>query len=159
MCINLNKRQVSSSKEGPDSDFQKHIEDVRCHSFIPIIRLLSANTSQAEILITTPFHPGYLTRDLISKVRVTPLPANSNVTYPSVGEEPQALRHRRRRFRPYRPGRGRRAEHPSPRSLRLQRHLGRGARCHEHPRTRAQFCSSPRGACFCLGHLEKALTS
>ncbi|KAF8880373.1 NAD-dependent formate dehydrogenase [Mucidula mucida] len=36
--------------EGPDSDFQKHIED-------------------AEILITTPFHPGYLTRDLISKAK------------------------------------------------------------------------------------------
>jgi len=39
---------VSSSKEGPDSDFQKHIVD-------------------AEVLITTPFHPGYLTRDLIQK--------------------------------------------------------------------------------------------
>ncbi|ESK87350.1 formate dehydrogenase, partial [Moniliophthora roreri MCA 2997] len=39
---------VSSSKEGPDSDLQKHIED-------------------AEVLITTPFHPGYLTRDLIQK--------------------------------------------------------------------------------------------
>uniref|UniRef100_A0A0W0G5A6 Formate dehydrogenase n=1 Tax=Moniliophthora roreri TaxID=221103 RepID=A0A0W0G5A6_MONRR len=41
---------VSSSKEGPDSDFQKHIED-------------------AEVLITTPFHPGYLTRDLIQKAK------------------------------------------------------------------------------------------
>ncbi|KAH8993250.1 NAD-dependent formate dehydrogenase [Lactarius hatsudake] len=39
---------VSSSKEGPDSDFQKHIVD-------------------AEVLITTPFHPGYLTRDLVEK--------------------------------------------------------------------------------------------
>lgn len=39
---------VSSSKEGADSDFQKHIVD-------------------AEVLITTPFHPGYLTRELIEK--------------------------------------------------------------------------------------------
>jgi formate dehydrogenase len=41
---------VSSSKEGPDSDFEKHIVD-------------------AEILITTPFHPGYLTRELIDKAK------------------------------------------------------------------------------------------
>ncbi|KAJ3494082.1 hypothetical protein NLJ89_g10884 [Agrocybe chaxingu] len=41
---------VSSSKEGPDSDFQKHIVD-------------------AEVLITTPFHPGYLTRELMEKAK------------------------------------------------------------------------------------------
>ncbi|KAF9265399.1 NAD-dependent formate dehydrogenase [Marasmius fiardii PR-910] len=41
---------VSSDKEGPNSDFQKHIQD-------------------AEVLITTPFHPGYLTRDLIEKAK------------------------------------------------------------------------------------------
>ncbi|GBE80667.1 Formate dehydrogenase [Sparassis crispa] len=41
---------VSDSKEGPNSDFQKHITD-------------------AEVLITTPFHPGYLTRDLIAKAK------------------------------------------------------------------------------------------
>ncbi|CCM05734.1 uncharacterized protein FIBRA_07966 [Fibroporia radiculosa] len=41
---------VSDSKEGPDSDLQKHITD-------------------AEIVITTPFHPGYITRDLISKAK------------------------------------------------------------------------------------------
>jgi len=41
---------VSSSKEGPDSDFQKHIVD-------------------AEVLITTPFHPGYLTKDLVEKAK------------------------------------------------------------------------------------------
>ncbi|KAJ3733506.1 NAD-dependent formate dehydrogenase [Lentinula guzmanii] len=41
---------VSSNKEGPDSDFQKHIVD-------------------AEVLITTPFHPGYLTRDLVEKAK------------------------------------------------------------------------------------------
>lgn len=41
---------VSDSKEGPDSDFQKHIVD-------------------AEILITTPFHPGYLTADLFDKAK------------------------------------------------------------------------------------------
>ncbi|CAA7270731.1 unnamed protein product [Cyclocybe aegerita] len=38
------------SKEGPDSDFQKHIVD-------------------AEVLITTPFHPGYLTRELMEKAK------------------------------------------------------------------------------------------
>ncbi|KAG1756881.1 uncharacterized protein EDB91DRAFT_1325769 [Suillus paluster] len=41
---------VSDSKEGPDSDFQKHIVD-------------------AEILITTPFHPGYLTAELVEKAK------------------------------------------------------------------------------------------
>lgn len=42
--------QVSDDKEGPDSFFQKHIVD-------------------AEVLITTPFHPGYLTRDLVEKAK------------------------------------------------------------------------------------------
>lgn len=41
---------VSASKEGADSDFQKHLPD-------------------AEILITTPFHPGYLTADLFEKAK------------------------------------------------------------------------------------------
>ncbi|KAI0084040.1 NAD-dependent formate dehydrogenase [Irpex rosettiformis] len=41
---------VSDDKEGPDSVFQKNIVD-------------------AEILITTPFHPGYLTRELIEKAK------------------------------------------------------------------------------------------
>ncbi|KAE9394570.1 NAD-dependent formate dehydrogenase [Gymnopus androsaceus JB14] len=41
---------VSSDKEGPNSDFQKHLVD-------------------AEVLITTPFHPGYLTRDLMEKAK------------------------------------------------------------------------------------------
>ncbi|KAK7687200.1 hypothetical protein QCA50_009704 [Cerrena zonata] len=41
---------VSDDKEGPDSVFQKEIVD-------------------AEVLITTPFHPGYLTRDLIEKAK------------------------------------------------------------------------------------------
>ncbi|KAI0263595.1 hypothetical protein BC834DRAFT_971278 [Gloeopeniophorella convolvens] len=41
---------VTSSKEGPDSDFQKHIVDT-------------------DILITTPFHPGYLTKDLMAKAK------------------------------------------------------------------------------------------
>ncbi|KAJ7076335.1 NAD-dependent formate dehydrogenase, partial [Mycena belliarum] len=41
---------VSSDKEGPDSFFQKHIVD-------------------AEVLITTPFHPGYLTKDLVEKAK------------------------------------------------------------------------------------------
>ncbi|KAF5368004.1 hypothetical protein D9758_004393 [Tetrapyrgos nigripes] len=40
--------QVTSSKEGPESDFQKHITD-------------------AEVLITTPFHPGYLTSTIMEK--------------------------------------------------------------------------------------------
>ncbi|KIJ59756.1 hypothetical protein HYDPIDRAFT_43786 [Hydnomerulius pinastri MD-312] len=41
---------VTDDKEGPSSDFQKHIED-------------------AEVLITTPFHPGYLTADLMEKAK------------------------------------------------------------------------------------------
>jgi formate dehydrogenase len=41
---------VSSDKEGPNSDFEKHIAD-------------------AEVLITTPFHPGYLTRELVEKAK------------------------------------------------------------------------------------------
>ncbi|KLO16968.1 NAD-dependent formate dehydrogenase [Schizopora paradoxa] len=41
---------VTSDKEGPDSLFQKHIVD-------------------AEVLITTPFHPGYLTADLVEKAK------------------------------------------------------------------------------------------
>jgi len=38
---------VTSDKEGPNSAFQKEIVD-------------------ADVLITTPFHPGYLTRDIIA---------------------------------------------------------------------------------------------
>ncbi|KAF8832220.1 hypothetical protein HHX47_DHR1001981 [Lentinula edodes] len=41
---------VTSSKDGPKSDFEKHIVD-------------------AEVLITTPFHPGYLTRELMEKAK------------------------------------------------------------------------------------------
>lgn len=41
---------VTSDKEGPESAFQKHIVD-------------------AEVLITTPFHPGYLTRELVEKAK------------------------------------------------------------------------------------------
>ncbi|KZT21080.1 NAD-dependent formate dehydrogenase [Neolentinus lepideus HHB14362 ss-1] len=41
---------VSSDKEGPNSVFQKEIKD-------------------AEVLITTPFHPGYLTKDLIESAK------------------------------------------------------------------------------------------
>ncbi|OWZ53683.1 formate dehydrogenase [Cryptococcus neoformans 125.91] len=39
---------VTADKEGPDSEFQKHLPDT-------------------EILITTPFHPGYLTAELMEK--------------------------------------------------------------------------------------------
>ncbi|POY69906.1 putative Formate dehydrogenase [Rhodotorula taiwanensis] len=41
---------VTSDKEGPDSEFAKHIVD-------------------ADVLITTPFHPGYLTREYIEKAK------------------------------------------------------------------------------------------
>lgn len=41
---------VSDDKEGPNSDLQKHIVD-------------------AEVVITTPFHPGYITRELIDKAK------------------------------------------------------------------------------------------
>ena len=60
---------MSSNKEGPDSDFQKHLADV-C-SFAIDVYLESESYAQAEVLITTPFHPGYLTRDLVEKVFYT----------------------------------------------------------------------------------------
>lgn len=41
---------VSDDKEGPDSVFQKEIVD-------------------AEVLITTPFHPGYLTKEVMEKAK------------------------------------------------------------------------------------------
>lgn len=41
---------VTDDKEGPDSQFQKEIVD-------------------ADILITTPFHPGYATREVIAKAK------------------------------------------------------------------------------------------
>lgn len=41
---------VTGDKEGNNSEFQKHIKD-------------------AEVLITTPFHPAYLTEDLVEKAK------------------------------------------------------------------------------------------
>ncbi|GAA6040056.1 hypothetical protein JCM8097_004758 [Rhodosporidiobolus ruineniae] len=41
---------VTDDKEGPNSEFQKHIVD-------------------ADVLITTPFHPGYLTREVMAKAK------------------------------------------------------------------------------------------
>lgn len=41
---------VTSDKEGPNSEFNKHIKD-------------------AEVLITTPFHPGYLTKELMDTAK------------------------------------------------------------------------------------------
>ncbi|KAI4523477.1 hypothetical protein K525DRAFT_236811 [Schizophyllum commune Loenen D] len=41
---------VTDDKEGPNSVFQKNLKD-------------------AEVVITTPFHPGYLTRDLIEQAK------------------------------------------------------------------------------------------
>ncbi|KZV64944.1 NAD-dependent formate dehydrogenase [Peniophora sp. CONT] len=41
---------VSSDKNGPNSDFEKHLKD-------------------ADILITTPFHPGYVTRELMEQAK------------------------------------------------------------------------------------------
>ena len=57
----------SDDKEGPGSVFQKHIVDVSPHPmFMPTIAHRVG--AQAEVLITTPFHPGYLTRELIEMV-------------------------------------------------------------------------------------------
>lgn len=41
---------VTSDKEGPNSEFQKHIKD-------------------ADVLITTPFHPGYATKELLDSAK------------------------------------------------------------------------------------------
>ena len=77
---------VTDDKEGPNSVFQQNLKD-------------------AEVVITTPFHPGYLTRDLIEQVstaarfnRITSLTWTS--LFP-LGEEPQALCHRGRGLRPH----------------------------------------------------------
>lgn len=112
---------MTSDKEGPESVFQKHIVDVSptvpclgvkgtdalrfrskftcfTHRFSPIV--------QAEVLITTPFHPGYLTRDLIEKVCLFPYDAKAWVNwalflFPCVGKKPQDLCYRWCRLRPY----------------------------------------------------------
>jgi formate dehydrogenase len=59
---------VTSDKEGSESVFQKNIVDV---SVLPGCPKQGSDSvwTQAEVLITTPFHPGYLTRDLVEKVR------------------------------------------------------------------------------------------
>ncbi|KAG1750040.1 uncharacterized protein EDB91DRAFT_1078966 [Suillus paluster] len=59
---------VSDSKEGPDSDFQKHIVDL-CPSSSTALLLYLRIYPWAEILITTPFHPGYLTAELVQKAK------------------------------------------------------------------------------------------
>lgn len=41
---------TTADKEGEDSEFRKHIKD-------------------AEVLITTPFHPGYLTREVMDTAK------------------------------------------------------------------------------------------
>ncbi|GAA5867151.1 hypothetical protein JCM8547_006255 [Rhodosporidiobolus lusitaniae] len=51
---------VTSDKEGPNSEFQKHIVD-------------------ADVLITTPFHPGYLTRELVAKAKCLKLAITAGV--------------------------------------------------------------------------------
>ncbi|ORY32849.1 formate dehydrogenase [Naematelia encephala] len=51
---------VTDDKEGPDSEFQKHLPE-------------------AEILVTTPFHPAYLTRDLIQKASKLKLAVTAGV--------------------------------------------------------------------------------
>lgn len=48
--------------------FQQHLKDAS----VPLTFILTVDSHrcrQAEILITTPFHPGYLTRELVEKVR------------------------------------------------------------------------------------------
>jgi len=51
---------VSSDKEGPDSVFEKEIKD-------------------AEILITTPFHPGYLTKEILATAKNLKLAVTAGV--------------------------------------------------------------------------------
>jgi len=53
---------VSSSKEGPDSVFQRELPT-------------------ADVLITTPFHPGYLTADLVGKAKNLKLAITAGVGY------------------------------------------------------------------------------
>lgn len=52
--------QVTSDKEGPNSEFQKHIKD-------------------AEVLITTPFHPGYATGEILKTAKNLKLAVTAGV--------------------------------------------------------------------------------
>lgn len=55
---------MTSDKEGPDSVLQQNLHDV----WDPTeLMLLNPDMVQAEIIISTPFHPAYLTADLIDK--------------------------------------------------------------------------------------------
>src|SRR6266702_487384 len=76
---------------------------------------------QAEVLITTPFHPGYLTRDLVEKVRHLPytqynlireLAELTCTANDPAGEESQVMYHRRCRLRPHRSQRCCRSQDP-----------------------------------------------
>lgn len=56
---------MTDDKEGPDSVFQKEIHDVSDPTWNGWLDQLP----QTDILITTPFHPGYLTADLFKKAK------------------------------------------------------------------------------------------
>jgi formate dehydrogenase len=49
-ALTLRRLVVTDDKEGPQSAFQKHIVD-------------------ADVLVTTPFHPAYLTEEIMKKAK------------------------------------------------------------------------------------------
>lgn len=67
---------AAASKDGPDSVFQKELLDVSAshgthQTDQPVLNadIDSSLPLQADILITTPFHPGYLTADLLKEAK------------------------------------------------------------------------------------------
>jgi formate dehydrogenase len=66
---------VTDDKEGASSMFQKEIHDVSPRYSVPRCQA----ECQTEILITTPFHPGYLTAELFEKAKKLKLAVTAGV--------------------------------------------------------------------------------
>ncbi len=94
---------VTSDKDGPDSVFERELAD-------------------AEVVISQPFWPAYLTAERIAKAR-----------------EPQARDHCRHRLGPRRPAGRDRARHHRRRGDLLQQHQRRRARRDDDPGAGAQL--------------------
>ena len=94
---------VTSDKDGPDSVFERELPD-------------------ADVVISQPFWPAYLTAERIAKA-------------PNL----KLARHRRHRLRPRRPAGGDRARHHGRRGHLLQQHQRRRARRDDDPGAGAQL--------------------
>ena len=94
---------VTSDKDGPDSVFERELPD-------------------ADVVISQPFWPAYLTAERIAKAR-----------------RPEAGHHRRHRLRPRRPAGGHRPRRHGRRGHLLQQHQRRRARRDDDPGAGAQL--------------------